>query len=321
MILQSVLEVSIKLIVYIMFFCGIWLLTKPFLKPSMSYALKNFKHKSKLKLFNKNLTYHENSFIYRHLNLLLQTTWKYYRASSVFGFTILSFGLFLATFAIYFRFTKSWTLTVIGSTFTAALPYIILRMFLQFIRSNTSYQLVPAVGLLLAGYRVCNKDIYFGILSTIKKLDHASLKKSFIILANHIQNHKNNKDIENAVALFVFKTQTSWAKQLGILLLNSLIDGRDIERSLSNIVNDMKEGQKIIEQEKSNSHETILLGYLPLVAFPLTIWFMSTMSGQFNILYHQFKTEDGLASFLITTFLCVIGFLLALIMRKPKNDL
>lgn len=320
----SLIEFVPKLVTYMLFFSGIWLLVKPYLKPQVIFTLKGLNHSPQKPHFIKSgivAAIVENSRIYHHCNLLLQSTWKFYTKTSVANFFILSLSLFASTCTIYFGLTGTWLVTVIASAFSSLLPYITLRMVLQFTRTNTSYQLGPAVGILLAGYRMCNNNIYFAILHTIKNLEDTTLKKSFIILANHIQNHKNMQDIKQAIELFVFKIQTSWAKQLGVLLLNALLDGREIGGSLNNLVNDMKEGQKILEQEKSNSHETVLLGYLPLIGLPLTIWFMASMSGQFNILHHQFKNPQGLASFTITAVLCIAGFLLALFLRNPKNDL
>lgn len=323
MLVHTLTEIIIKSVIYMTFFMGVWLLVKPYVKHPVFHIARGIRNGSKSLAFKsgKLAIYLENSNFYRHLDLLLQSTWKFYTENSVVGFLILSTVLFVSTFAVYFRLTHSWVVALISGTFTSSLPYLVLRLVLQFVRTKTSYELGPTVGLLLANYRVCNKNIYFAILKTIKTLESTTLKKSFIVLANHVQNHKNHNDIENAIELFVFKIQTSWAKQLGILLLTALIEGREIERSLSNIVNDMKEGQKILEQEKSNSHETILLGYLPLLAFPMTIWFMTAMSGQFNILQHQFKNPQGLASFTLTLILCISGFLVALFLRKPKNDL
>lgn len=322
-IIQQVSEFIVKLAVYTMFLSGLWLLVKPYLKTPVIYLLKGARNNSGLKFLKSGFLPQvlADSRIYHHCSLLLQSTWKYYSKASVANFFILSIGLLLSSLAIYYRLTHSWLVTAIASIFTFLLPYASLRIVLQFMRTNTSYQLGPAVGMLLAGYRVSSKNIYFAILHTINKLEDTSLKSAFLVLANHIQSHKNRNDIEHAVELFVFKIQTSWAKQLGILLLNALVDGCEIERSLSNIVNDMKEGQKIIEQEKSNAHETILLGYFPLIALPLTILFMTKLSGQFNILFYQFKTPQGLTSFIITSIFCLSGFLLALFFRKPKNDL
>lgn len=323
MIVQQASEFIVKLLVYTIFLSGLWLFFKPYLKTPVFYLLKGARNTSGLKFLKSGILPRafEESRIYHHCSLLMQSTWKYYTKTSVAKFFILSAGLFSSSLAIYYRLTHSWVVTVVSCIFTSLLPYALLRMILQFMRTNTSYQLGPAVGILLAGYRVCSKNIYFAILHTINKLEDTTLKSAFVVLANHIQSHKNRNDIEQAVELFVFKIQTSWAKQLGILILNALVDGCEIERSLSNIVDDMKEGQKIIEQEKSNAHETILLGYFPLIAFPLSILFMTKLSGHFNILFYQFKTSQGLTSFIMTTILCLSGFILALFFRKPKNDL
>lgn len=322
MIINFALELIIKLLVYSLFFLGVWLLCKPYLYPVNKSIILFFdkwqkRYQNIDSSINKGVIY---SF-YHHIDMLLQATWRWYKPNAPVYFFILSLSIFLSTFSIFSDLTKSWLLTISCSILSSLLPYSVLKSILQINRSNTSHQLVPAVTLLLASYRICSKDIYYALLRTIKKLDNLTIKKSLITLAKKIQSHKNHSEVERAVELFVFKIQTSWAKQLGVIILNAVVDGRDIEQSLSNIVNDMREGQQIIEEEKSQSHDTVLLGYFPLLAFPLTIFFLHLVSGQFNVLYYQFKTTQGLTSFIVTTMICITGFILASVFRKPKNDL
>ncbi len=326
--MRLIIEVIIKLLIYLLFFTGVYIIARPHLHD----LVRAYRHRVLVRRLRDNSSTAatavsnavrpaERSALYRHLDMLLQSTWKYYTPRSPGNFVILTASLFLAGFSAYARYTGRVLPGLVFALLTALIPYTCLWLYLQIIRSQTSYQLVPAVSQLLGSYRVCSNNIYFAVVETIRLLEDNHLKRAFIALANRIQNRKTDRDIEEAVELFVFRIQTSWAKQLGVLLLNALVDGRDIERGLSNIVSDMKDGQNIIEEERSQSQETIYLGFLPLFLFPGSILFMQLMGGKFRLLKYQFSTSAGLTGFLVTLFLCLAAFVTALVLRKPKNDI
>lgn len=320
--MRLIIEVTVKLLIYVLFFTGVYIIVRP----NLHDLVRTYRHRARIKRLREAGAVStdrpvERSALYRHIDMLLQSTWKYYTERTPANFIILTVSLFLSGFSVYARYAGRVLFSLACAVFTALIPYICLWLYLQIIRSQTSYQLVPAVSQLLGSYRVCSCNIYFAVIETIRKLDDNYLKKAFIALANKIQNRKNDRDIEDAVELFVFRIQTSWAKQLGVLLLDALVDGRNIEQSLSNIVADMKDGQNIIEEERSNSQETIYLGFLPLFLFPGSILFMQAMGGQFRLLTYQFATSAGLTSFLVALFLCFAAFVTALVLRKPKNDI
>lgn len=322
MLIRLTIEVLYKCLAYFMLLTGIWILVHPVLIPVYKpfRFIRDQKYSGSIHIQKMNSLGYKNA-LFKQCDMLLRATWKRYKAGTTLFFFIFSFSLLVSSLPIYYRLTNSWLVSIVFSFVSALLPYIFLRVRLSLIRSDTSHQLVPAVSLLLANYRICSKDIYFSVMRSIDQLENNTLQKSFIVLTQSIQRHETNHEIEEAIGLFVFKIQTSWAKQLGVLLSNAIIDGRDIEQSLSNIVKDMKQGQQIIEEEKSSSHDTIIMGYLPLLAFPLTILFLQFVSGRFKVLYYQFKTAQGLTSFMITSLMCITGFIIATVFKKPKNDL
>ena len=323
MILRGIIELFFKLLIYGLFFSGVYVLVRPYLMPTVEDILMTYKTRARLRNFKTKqyMDTQRESLFYRHLDMLIQSTWRFYTDKSTMNFIIITVGLFLASISVFIKYTSSLFISGSAAVITALTPYLVMRIYLHILRSKTSYELIPATTILLGNYRVCNRDLYFAITETIKKLDDLTLKKAFIILAQNIQKHKNTKDIEQAIELFVFKIQTAWAKQLGILFLNSLVEGKNIEGSLSNLVDDMKEGQNVIEEEKSNSQETIYLGFFPIIAFPFTLLVMINMSNRFNILHYQFSTKSGLSSFIIVTLLCIVSAVISILLRRPKNDI
>lgn len=262
-------------------------------------------------------------YLFQHFDLLLGSTWPWYNQSSTIYFIILSLVLFTVSTLLYFRTTSFWYLSAVFGLLTSSIPYIILFFVLFRKRSETSYELVPAVNLLLGKYRVNSKDIYRSLIDTIREMDqHKTLQKSLIKLASAIQSHRTREDLERAVEVFVYQIGTSWAQQLGVLLLNAQWESKDIELSLSNIVKDMGKVLEIMEQQKSSNQDTIQMGYfIPIIVFPASLFFLAKATTSGRYLYFQFKTTVGFTSFIITFVLCLVGLIVSLLLNKPRNEI
>jgi len=262
-------------------------------------------------------------YLFQHFDLLLGSTWPWYNQSSTIYFIILSLVLFTVSTLLYFRTTSFWYLSAVFGLLTSSIPYIILFFVLFRKRSETSYELVPAVNLLLGKYRVNSKDIYRSLIDTIREMDqHKTLQKSLIKLASAIQSHRTREDLERAVEVFVYQIGTSWAQQLGVLLLNAQWESKDIELSLSNIVKDMGKALEIMEQQKSSNQDTIQMGYfIPIIVFPASLFFLAKATTSGRYLYFQFKTTVGFTSFIITFVLCLVGLIVSLLLNKPRNEI
>lgn len=323
---RLIIEVLYKTLSYTGIFIGIWLLIRPTLTPVINRQVRKYKNYTRLRKLQlrENADEQRKKFIlYRHLDMLLGSTWPWYNDSTVVYYTILTLVLFSVSTIIYSGVINQIIFSLSLGLITALIPYLVLLLGLSWKRSETSYELVPAVGILLGKYRVNSRDIYTSVLDTINEMDrHKFLQKSFIKLASAIQSHRNRKDLERAVDIFVYQIGTSWAKQLGVLLLNAQWEGKDIERSLSSIVKDMGKAQEIMEQQKSSNQDTIQMGiFVPVIIFPASLFFLSKVLTSGSFFYFQFQTTTGLTSFFITLTLCLISFITSLLLRKPKNEI
>lgn len=324
--LGPVIEVMIKTIGYAGLFIGLWLAVKPSLTPILNRKVRSYKNNLRLRKLQITATAANNKTsppFYRHLDLMLATTWPWYSEFSVVYYLIITTVLFAVCSTVYLRFTGSWALAIIAGLFTSLVPYCILMVILHWKRNETSYELVPATSILLGKYRVNSRNIYYSLLETIKEIDqYSSLQKAMIKLASAIQSHRNKEDLEIAIEMFVFQIDTSWAKQLGIQIFSAQWENKNIEVSLSNIVRDMGKTQEIMEQQKSVNQDTIQMGYfVPIVIFPLSLFLLSRVVTSGRYFYYQFKTTTGFTSFIITFILCLLGFAVSLALRKPKNEI
>ncbi len=320
------LEIIYKTIAYSSLFIGILLLIKPLFLPFINRQIRRYKNFARIRKtrFKENaVKYRQQLFLYRHLELLLASIWPWYTEATVIYYLILTFALFTVSTVTLFRITDSRSLSVLFGLFSALIPYLVLWLGLFWKRSGTSYDLVPVTNILLGKYRVKARNIYYSLVDTIKEIDqYRMLQKSLLKLTSSIQNHRNKEDLENALELFVYQIGTSWARQLGVLILNAQWESKNIEHSLSNLVKDMGKAQEIMEQEKSSNQETIQMGYfVPVVAFPASLLLLSKAVTSGRFLYFQFKTTAGLTSFLITSILCLAGFTVSLLLRKPRNEI
>lgn len=320
------IEIFCKTFAYAGVLAGLWLLTHPVIWPILNQRIKSIKNHSRLRRLQVSESFAQQKkkfYLYRHLELLLGAAWPWYRQSTAFYFVLITIALFLASSTVYFKITSRWYLAAGLGVPTSLLPYLSLVLVLLWKRSETSYELVPAINILLGKYRVNARNIYYALLDTIKEMEqYATLQKSLIKLASAIQNHRSREDLENAVELFVFQIGTSWAKQLGIIILNAQWEGKDVELSLSNIVRDMGKAREIMEQDRSNNQDTIQIGYfVPLIAFPASLVLLSKVSTPARYIYYQFKTPRGLTSFIVTVMVCLVGLVVSLLLKKPRNDI
>ncbi|MHB9093936.1 MAG: hypothetical protein ACYC21_04635 [Eubacteriales bacterium] len=319
-------EIIYKTLAYASLLAGIWIVIWPVLSPLVNQQIRGYKvytRLRKLQLTANASQYRKKFFIFRHLELLLGSTWPWFSETTVFYFVLLSVVLLSVSTAIYTRFTGGFLLAVVFGGLTCVIPYLSLLLVLCWKRSETSYELIPATSILLGKYRVNSRDIYYSLVDTIREMDqYKTLQRSFIKLASAIQSHRNKEDLENAVDVFVYQIGTSWARQIGIQIMTAQWENKEIERSLSNIVKDMGKAQEIMEQQKSSNQDTIQMGYfVPLIAFPASLFFLSKVVTSGRYFYYQFKTTVGFTSFVITFLLCLAGFTVSLLLRKPKNEI
>ncbi len=322
---RILLEIGFKTIAYASLLIGFWLIIQPRILPFIKQQVRRYKNYARLRKIQlkENVIQYRKFFLYRHMELLLGSIWPWYSESTIIYYLILTFTLFSVSTVVYFRFINGWCISVVFGLFTVFLPYLLLFLGLFWKRSETSYELIPAASILLGKYRANSRDVYYSILAAIKEMDqYKTLQKSFTKLAFAIQSQRTEEDLENAVELFVYQIGTSWAQQLGVLILNDQLEGKNIERSLSNIVKDMGKAQELLEQEKSTNQDTIQIGYfVPLIAFPASLFLLSKVLTTGKFIYYQFKTNMGMTSFVITFILCLAGFLISLLLKKPKNEI
>lgn len=272
----------------------------------------------------------ENKYI-RMLQSLLKSTSKTYHKHSVQNFLVLTITIFIASYIVLGSWTGSFTTEqdkimyyfryLSFSTFLSALgvsliPLIIRIYKIRAIRVDNSYSLIDATELFQLKYRSENYDLYFSMKALVKSLN-GNIKFAFSNVLDALQTN-NPKYVADGIELFIYQINTSWAKQVGIMI-DRAYNGMNVDKSLSRINRDMVEIKNNIEEEKSKNYEVILLGYTPAFFAPFAMYLMSVYT-EGQSWHYYFNTDLGKKIIILTIGICILGIAVAFFMKRPKYE-
>lgn len=241
---------------------------------------------------------------------ILRSVLFFVGAYVIFGFYTHTFEDFMLS-----NLFNKWLLTV--SLMVSSLPYALMRIKLHRIRVRNSYDLVPAVNLLVLKYNNYQNNLYYAVLDITKELK-GDIQLAFMGLIPVLQG-SSSMTIEKAIELFYFRIHTNWSIQLGILIQKAEEHGDDIEQGLNWLVTDMSEVTKIKEEVKYENRETVQLGYFPLLLLPASI-FLNQYPSQGKSWYYTFQHPAGLKVFIFTALFCIVCALTAFVVSRPANE-
>lgn len=263
----------------------------------------------------------------QHLELLLRSTWKRFNEQTVSNFTWLTAVLFISCYCLlqHWNNVQQGTKellnldTAVYALLISLLPYAYLRVKLYLLRNENSYSIVEATELLLMKVRLpeCHGDIYRALYETSKDLS-GNIRKTFGSVVAILQ-IEGKQGADRAIQLFVFQIHNSWAQQLGILILNALRDNRNIEHALQKITEDMHEIARMLEDEKGEYMESIMMGYFPIFLIPAAIYGLNWAYPGIG-LSMIWNSSRSLHAFIVTVLFGVVALVTAQILKKPRNE-
>ncbi|OME79611.1 hypothetical protein BK120_21790 [Paenibacillus sp. FSL A5-0031] len=268
----------------------------------------------------------EEDKTFSHLELLLRSTSKTFHRNSVNQFISLCIGVMVIVYAILLvGFSAGepltwWNRRAFGfAGIIALLPYGLLRIKLYNLRRENSYALIEATELLILKYRSpgTQGDLYHALYDTADELQ-GTMKRAFSSLVTILQ-LQGKSAIREGVELFKYQIDNSWAKQLGVLFTKAAKENRNIGRALEKVHTDMQESKRIVEAEKSEYMDSIIMGYFPLILVPASIYGINRMfeGAIMKILFDDPKTLQAL---ILCIIFIVIGLVTSLILSKPKIE-
>lgn len=270
---------------------------------------------------------------FSHLELLLRSTSNptTYTRTSVAQFLTLSFSLFFLAYFLLLVVNQGhvprgfvlgdwWSANAcLFAVLFAGIPYAWKQIQLQLIRNANSYALIDATELLLMKYRTPGYDAnLYHVLSELAQEIEGPMKRTFYSMVSLLQ-VEGRSAMTEAVELFEYQIKNTWSRQLGILLIKAAQENRNIERALVKLHEDMVEGKQIVEGEKTEYMESILMGFFPLILVPSILFYMNDLydGAVLTMLLNDASVFQGL----ILCVICIIaGLATSLVLSKPKIE-
>jgi hypothetical protein len=313
----SIIDVLLRLILYLGIFAGIWLFLGRFFVSFIRQKSKGYRFSGSTEALP------DNKFS-AHIRLLIMMATSRKGKDVVFYFLFFSIFLFAATFTVFAGLFGISIFFVLLSAFIGLLPYIYLRFRLKNIQLEGSYEAENLIAELTNMYKISDFNMISAIDKTIENIKGSPLsKKALFILSLKIKDYKSKRELESAVDFFVSMFGTEWATLLGMSIFESIENGTNVSVSLDEILSNLKQIKDSIEKDKRANYEafTMVKFVIPVVyvlsVFTCTKYFGFTLSKFF---YYQFYSALGLKFFIAIILLSIISFWSMYILSKPKFD-
>lgn len=322
--LYSILEVVMKSVGYLLFIYGLWLFFQDYLVKQFVSNYRNWKRKRQIKRIEElqvegNHKKNRKSNLHEHIELVISSV-SNKKDVSVINFYVFSILSFLVVTIVLFMLIKEIIISLFIGIFAGIFPYIVLRFRLFTKRVHTSYQFLISFQVVLQNYQATGRDIYYTIQNVVKELDDKQLQKVFRNLFSAIQKDRGEEDFKKAVKVFAFSINSTFSKRFAKLITKAFLEGKDISQALIDLNHDMNKRKMDIQKEKTEKLETIFLGYMPVLVFPLMFFMVYRFTGVIDFWY-VFQMKLPLILFVISLVMTILSALMAYVLSKPRGDI
>jgi hypothetical protein len=257
----------------------------------------------------------------QHLNILIRTTRGSNTEKQVEMFILFSglLGIFSAVFVILI-FRDIFIASIFGFLL-ASIPYLFLRLRLNKIRHLMSNEFLFIVQRLTQNYNAMHYDMYYALSETQNEVKSAQLRKILIKLISDLQVSRNENELRETIQVFAYTAGTNWSKRLGSIILKAYLYNEKVLNALIVLTKQMEELEEMLQEEKSQTLDTVVNGYitLPLFIGSLALGYYSSGAQDWGKL--QFGTESTLLLFSLSVLGIVFSIIISIFLKHPKNDL
>lgn len=323
-LLFMVLENGIKIVSSVLVIFGGWLMASPLIQPILrERRLRMRLHAGKrwLWLQGKMEDLETDHPIWRHFSQVMESSFKKTHVLSVPNFLMLSSVIGVTSFLFLLLSIHDVLFSLSIALFFASIPYIFVRMKLNKIRVETSLELLNLISFLLQQYQAERKDVYFALLRVKEGMRQGPMELILSKLLNGMQMNRNKQKLQKKIDVFVFSIGGNFAKRLGKLIIKSFLEKTDIQPALAQMEKDTRRAKELMEHQKSQGWDTVMLGFLPLVTFPASIVLAKHASGPMDYWHYQLQTSAGVGLFVACIVFSLVGLIISIIMKRPKADL
>jgi len=315
--MTNIIDMSLRIFMYVVLITGIWLFLGRYLVSFIRQQSKGYRFKS------KPAGQPDNKFT-GHIRLLIIITTGKGGKDVVFYFLFLSICLFAVSLSIFTGLFGVSIFFILMSSLFGLLPYIYLRFRLKSLQLIGSYEAENLLGELTNIYKISDFNMISAIDKTVENIKNSPLsKKALFILSLKIKEYKSKEELQSAVDFFVSMFGTEWATLLGMSIFESILNGTNVSVSLDDILSNLKQIKSSIEKDRRSNYETFTMVkfVIPIVyilsVFTCVKYFGFTLGKFF---YYQFNTGLGVKFFIAIVVLSVISFWSMYILSKPKFD-
>lgn len=323
-------DVLVRIIGYTMILYGIWLLVGQYvIADAITYISQDIKRRryiKRLNRINKVDTYEEKekSFFHAHIQTLMNAVNKKNDKSLLknepINLYILSLFLFSITFSLILLATRDFMISLLFGALLMSTPYLILRVRLINKRMKTSMSFLNNFHIIVQSYSSSGKSAYHMVQTITEELEDKELKNTFIKLLASMQQDRSEKDFREAIKVFSYTINSSFAIRLGNLIAKAHLESADISLPLSDLNSDVTARKADLENERSLNVETKILGYLPIITMPLFIFAAWRLSSMYNF-WTLFNQKVTLLTFFIAVVLTLFSFFAVIVFMKPRSDI
>ncbi|WP_214483772.1 hypothetical protein [Bacillus sp. SM2101] len=313
------IEITIKIITY-----GIAIISAYFFISWLGFDPNKVKTRFRLSKDVKNKFQSSNLLKYKWLKKyhhILDTTIKAYEQHHLSMIVWLHVSVFVLLLSVNLIVIEDFFFTLFSSFFFAfLLPIGGFWVRFKQIQSFAQESISEDIELLLQEYQKnhCN------MLYALKEVSNKAEGTTQILFSKlFARMHGTTEEKQLATETFGYQIGRHWGKNLSTMILRASVqDGINIQASLQDMVDDMSEIRKKARDELSDGREAAVMGFIPIPAtfllIVLNVEFM--LPGENGYSYH-FATSLGLKVFIFSMIIGMINFVMALILRKPKQGL
>lgn len=325
----TILDALIKLVLYVGMVSSILFLFRSALKSGWSYArytLLGYAHRRRLRqaYYARQQTQgiRKPAFRWsRHLADLLEATVvrDVSTANTIQNFYYVSVGSSALSYILFYFLTDNFLTPMPLAIVILFLPYVGLLIWRKRLSIQNSYDIGPAIIMLLGKYRTNNRNIFFALQETVGSLPNSPIQRAMTRLLIRLQRRVAEEETFAARQHFNNQTGTTWALQLSSIILEAA-EGVNVESTLEELVDDIRHIQDALKDEKTNRLDTLFIGLTALLSLPggLILMDLFVTRTTFQL---QFATAQGVFDFVLALAFSLISFLVAWIFYRPKQDI
>ncbi len=256
-----------------------------------------------------------------HLDMIARTTLPFKKSD---GRGIIALSLLLMA-AVTFAGIKNFGFAsaLAPGLIAAVLPYILLRMRLETLRTRGSLEGESFIASFLSGYRVSGYNVF-------EAMEKCALDPKGGICAGLIydmlvavRNTADRAEIHRAVSEFSFAVNTNWSRMFCYNAELAVTSGMNVSPAIEDILIQLRDGRAAAEDRKRlNAESSRMVLFLVPVMYIATIFmsdrYVDVPAAEF--MRNQFLTPQGFGMLIAMVFMFLINVMLLQLVNNRRLD-